>query len=92
MVVGVHWPLDVLSGALIGWAAAWSGVFLAALTPWAFSFLSLAVLGLGLLAADLSLLLYYDVRYRRAVGTQRFVVVACLTLRLNELLKLLFNL
>ncbi len=91
MVVGVHWPLDVLSGALIGWAAAWSSVFLAALTPWAFSFLSLPVLGLGL-AADLYLLLYYDVRYRRAVGTQRFVVVACLTLGLGELLKLLFNL
>lgn len=92
MVVGVHWPLDVLAGALIGWAAAWAGVSLAALTPWAFSPLSLTVLGLGLLAADLYLLLYYDVRYRRAVGTQRFVAVVCLTLGLGELFKLLLNL
>ncbi|MBD3373055.1 MAG: phosphatase PAP2 family protein [Candidatus Coatesbacteria bacterium] len=40
MVVGVHWPLDVLAGALIGWSAAWAGFALAALTPWAFSPLS----------------------------------------------------
>ena len=32
--VGVHWPLDVVGGALGGWLAAWSGVLVAQRWPW----------------------------------------------------------
>jgi len=30
MVVGVHWPMDVLAGAVFGWVAAWLGSLLSA--------------------------------------------------------------
>ncbi len=32
--VGVHWPVDVLSGAAIGWFSAGAGLFIARCWPW----------------------------------------------------------
>jgi membrane-associated phospholipid phosphatase len=34
IAVGVHWPVDVLSGAVIGWISAWLGLWLARKMPW----------------------------------------------------------
>ncbi len=34
MVVGIHWPLDVASGALFGLLSGYAGVFVARRTPW----------------------------------------------------------
>jgi membrane-associated phospholipid phosphatase len=34
MAVGIHWPVDVVGGALLGWLAAASGIWLAARSRW----------------------------------------------------------
>lgn len=34
MAVGIHWPADVLGGAVIGWLSALLGIVMAALLPW----------------------------------------------------------
>ena len=35
VVIGVHWPLDVLCGGIVGWAAALAGAHVASRAPWA---------------------------------------------------------
>jgi membrane-associated phospholipid phosphatase len=34
MVVGVHWPADILAGAALGWTSAWVGLRWAGRVPW----------------------------------------------------------
>ena len=34
VAVGVHWPLDVVAGAALGWITVWLGLKIAQRTPW----------------------------------------------------------
>jgi membrane-associated phospholipid phosphatase len=49
--VGVHWPLDVVAGALLGWLTVWIGLLLTPLTPWGWQRIGQKILGAILLAA-----------------------------------------
>ena len=51
VAVGVHWPLDVLAGAALGWIAVWLGLKIAQQTPWGYGRLAQMILGAILLIA-----------------------------------------
>jgi len=55
MAVGAHWPLDVLSGATLGWASALSGWTLAKRWTWSASLLGKRVLAVVFLLFSLLL-------------------------------------
>ncbi len=51
IAMGVHWPADVVAGALMGWVLIWAGLKLAPLTKWGWQGLGQKILG-ALLVAD----------------------------------------
>jgi membrane-associated phospholipid phosphatase len=75
VVVGAHWPLDILGGAFGGWLGAVIGVALARRWPapraWAYRFGS----GLVLLGCSLSLLMLHDSGYPVALWLQRGIAL-----------------
>lgn len=90
VVVGAHWPLDILGGAFGGWLGAVLGVTLARRWPapaaWTYRFGS----GLALLGCNLSLLLLHDSGYPAALWLQRgigLLATAVLLFHLAELLR-----
>ena len=75
VVVGAHWPIDILAGALGGWIAAVLGVAMG--NKWAVPLGKVAqiVITLILLVCGLTLLFLHDVQYP-AVGLQMLVAVS----------------
>ncbi len=51
VAVGVHWPLDVLAGAALGWITVWLGLKIAQRTPWGWGCYAQKFLGAILLIA-----------------------------------------
>jgi membrane-associated phospholipid phosphatase len=51
IAMGVHWPGDVVTGALLGWVLIWAGLKLAPLMRWGWQGLGQKILG-ALLVAD----------------------------------------
>jgi membrane-associated phospholipid phosphatase len=51
IAVGVHWPLDVVAGAALGWIMVWLGLKLAQRTPWGWGRVAQKILGAILLIA-----------------------------------------
>ncbi|MFH2041046.1 MAG: phosphatase PAP2 family protein [Acidobacteriota bacterium] len=56
IVVGVHWPLDVLAGAAMGWLIAWAALSLSGPLKWIWTGWRLKVLGALLLLCCIALL------------------------------------
>jgi hypothetical protein len=75
IVVGAHWPLDVLAGALVGWGAAYCGYWTARKWPWGTSVAGKCVLGVSLLALTIMLLCTYRTGYAHSLGVQRFIAL-----------------
>lgn len=63
IMVGAHWPLDVLAGALGGWLAALIGIRLYARWPAPSRPVARLIIGLTLMGCALSLLLIHDSGY-----------------------------
>jgi membrane-associated phospholipid phosphatase len=89
IVVGVHWPVDVLGGALGGWLAALGGVWTARYWSWGVRPLGQRLLAALLLITALTLLVSYDTGYPEAVTLQRFIAGACIAVGMPGLLRLL---
>jgi membrane-associated phospholipid phosphatase len=74
-VVGVHWPVDILGGALGGWAAAGIGVWLGSKWAGGTGRLARIIFAAVLTVASLVLLLQYDVGYQGAAAMARGLAV-----------------
>jgi len=59
VVVGVHWPLDVFAGGVVGWLFGWIGLLAAERTPWGYGRTAQRLMGAGMLACGLVLFFPY---------------------------------
>lgn len=78
IVVGVHWPVDVLAGAALGWICALGGSVWARHWTWGESTTGQTVLGIMLGLCAVWLLTGHDTGYPQAVGWQRAVALLSL--------------
>jgi membrane-associated phospholipid phosphatase len=77
VVVGVHWPSDVLAGALLGWVAAWLGLRWARRVPAGIG-PGRRIIAVALLLAAVILLLVNHTGYPGVVWFQRGIALLCL--------------
>jgi len=78
MVVGVHWPADVLAGAALGWVAAWLGLRWAGSARWGVMPLGRRVLAGALMACAVVLLVVDHTGYPGILVFQRGLALFCL--------------
>ncbi len=78
IVVGVHWPSDILAGAALGWISAWAGLLWAQRTPWGTGKRAMSILALLLLISALVLLFIDHTGYSGVLWLQRGIALACL--------------
>jgi membrane-associated phospholipid phosphatase len=75
MVVGVHWPADVLAGAAFGWTAIWVGLKLSNLSRWAWTGWGQKILGMLLLLACVVLFFTDYTGHSDIMDIQRLIAV-----------------
>ncbi|HRD68186.1 MAG TPA: phosphatase PAP2 family protein [Candidatus Competibacter sp.] len=78
IVVGAHWPLDVLGGAAGGWLAAVFGTLWARRWRWGGTPVGRSWLTLALVGCALTTLLYYKTGYPQADAWRRILALLCL--------------
>ncbi|MGD9344585.1 MAG: phosphatase PAP2 family protein [Candidatus Aminicenantes bacterium] len=88
VVVGVHWPLDVLVGAAIGWIGVWVGLNLSRYSAWGWRGIGQKILGAILLAACIVLFFVDYTGYQSIMGLQRLIAVLFFTVGTTEYLKI----
>jgi membrane-associated phospholipid phosphatase len=77
VMVGAHWPVDITSGALIGWLGAWCGVVLAKRWQWGVTLTGQRIIVAILLAAA-AMLVGFDAGYTQAKTMVNIIAVTCL--------------
>lgn len=80
IMVGVHWPLDVLWGMVGGWLGAWSGLALQARRPWPTAGRAGMVAGAVLMAVAAGLLVSRHIGIPAVMPAQRGLGAVCLAL------------
>jgi membrane-associated phospholipid phosphatase len=78
IMVGVHWPVDILWGMVGGWLGAWIGLALQARWHWRTSGAAGIALGVLLLAVAASLLVSRHLRIPDVMPVQRLIGGVCL--------------
>lgn len=78
-VVGVHWPLDILAGAALGWSIAWFGHNCIKRRHWRMPLSGRYLASIGLLGAAIVLLFMYEPGYPHSQELQRSIAVLCLS-------------
>lgn len=78
IMLGVHWPLDVLWGMLGGWLGAWSGLALQARWRWQTAGRGGLLAGAVLMAVTASLLVSRHIGIPAVLTAQRVVAAVCL--------------
>lgn len=85
IVVGVHWPVDVLAGAMTGWLCAVGGIAIAQRAPWGMRATAQQFFTVMLVAAAGVLLTYHQTGYEAAVWLQRGIALGCIALLIPQL-------
>ncbi len=80
IIVGVHWPLDVLAGAGLGWLAAIGGTVLARYWRWGQTLDGRRWMTLLLTGCGLALLTIFETGYPQTDKWQHILAVLCLSL------------
>jgi membrane-associated phospholipid phosphatase len=89
VMVGVHWPVDILWGMLGGWLAAWLGLALSARYQWKTACVGGFLAGLVLLLVAAALLVSHHVRIPEVLPLQRLLGAICLVWGACEMLLML---
>lgn len=85
VVVGVHWPSDVLAGLALGWTSAWIGLRWARRFPWGAEGTGHRVLTGALFLSALVLLVIDHTGYPGVIWTQRAIALACIGWGIREI-------
>lgn len=85
VMVGAHWPVDLLGGMLGGWLGAWIGLALAGWRNWHTRGPAGLVAGAALMALCGALLVSHHMGMPAALPLQRLVGAACLMAGAREL-------
>jgi hypothetical protein len=88
VVVGVHWPLDVLAGVAIGWVGIWVGLLLSIVSPWGWRGIGQKILGAVLLTACVVLFIVDHMGYQGITGFKRLIAVLFFSVGMIEYLKI----
>ena len=88
IMVGVHWPLDVLGGALLGWMSAVWAIELARRWPRGMEVATQRLIAAVLAGAAVYLLVWPITSYAHTQDVQRTIASVCLILALPGLLRL----
>lgn len=78
IMVGVHWPLDLLWGMLGGWLGAWVGLALHGRLLWPTDGVKGVLAGLGLMGLAAGLLVSRHIGIPAVMPMQRVIASACL--------------
>lgn len=89
IIVGVHWPLDVLAGALIGLISALIGFRIVKKLKWQANRTAQLIIGGLLIIATLVLLISHNTHYAQAIWLQRIYAVLILGIGGIEYFKLI---
>jgi len=87
IVVGVHWPLDVLIGSFLGWVLAWPGLMLAHRWKWGSSVPMMRLAG-GIMLAGCIVLLFPYTKFYQIIWHQRILATVFFVVGLKEYIKL----
>ncbi len=90
MAVGVHWPLDVMGGALIAWVATLCAYFFTPRIPWGVTDSAQRLFAFLLLGAAVSLVFFHDSGYGAARWLEVLIGIGAPLLALPAL-KVLFT-
>jgi uncharacterized protein (TIRG00374 family) len=82
IVVGVHWPTDVLGGAAIGWTCAALGMWLAPRVGWGLTSRAQRLFAVILITAALSLVFFHDSGYPQARVLEVLIALGALAVAL----------
>jgi len=85
--VGVHWPLDVVAGALTGWLTVWFGLKLVPYTRWGWTGLGQKILGGVLLIAAIALFFADYSGFTNIMTEQRVIAAAFFLIGVSEYLR-----
>jgi uncharacterized protein (TIRG00374 family) len=91
MAVGVHWPMDVLGGALIAWCSVLVGYFFAPQIPWGTSRGAQRFFAVLLVLVAVALIFFHDSGYPHARVLEVLIPVVSLVLALPKLRELFFT-
>jgi membrane-associated phospholipid phosphatase len=86
--VGVHWPLDVVAGALMGWLTIWAGLKLTPYMRWGWAGIGQKILGAVLILACIVLFLVDYTGFPEIMTEQRVIALVLFLVGTVEYLKL----